>query len=124
MNKEKGKFMFYRLWIKQETETVDFYRLQFIWIRDVREFHNDPILSIEFYYNNSYNVLCRNRIGMIITPITFPVYRMLFLARSTEGIDCSYVQKYWDNYKEWSEFNSTILKYIEDYCNIIDPKII
>lgn len=124
MNKNNGKFVFKSLWIKQETETVDFYRLQFIWIRDDREFHDDPILSIEFYYNNSYSILCRSRIGIIMTPITFPVYRMLFLARSTEGIDCSYIQKDWDNYKEWSEFNSTILKYIEDYCNIIDPKII
>lgn len=123
MNKEKGKFMFYRLWIKQETKIVDFYRLQLIWIGDDKEFHDDPILSIEFYYNNSYNILCRSRI-CIIAPITFPVCRMLFLARSTGGIDCSYVQKDWDNYKEWSEFNSTILKYIEDYCNIIDPKII
>ena len=124
MNKNNGKFMFYRLWIKQETKIVDFYRLQLIWIGDDKEFHDDPILSIEFYYNNSYNILCRSRI-CIIAPITFPVCRMLFLARSSSGcIDDSYVQRHWDNYKEWSEFNSIILKYIEDYCNIIDPKII
>lgn len=119
MNKD-GSFKFYRLYIMNKTRNIDWYRLQLIWIDNGRRITDGPILSIEFYYVNTNNLLLTNRIGLIESPIMHPMYRMLY----SNKYDLKLYRRWIDEWPEYSEFNDTILGYIEKYCGIVNPDIV